>query len=365
MSIPHRRIRVGVVGTGGIADAVQMPALRRLASDVEVVAAMDVDPERLAAFAAKWSVPDAYTDLGEMLAGTPVDLVIVCSPPAVHREQVLAVVRAGAWAWCEKPPALSLAEYDELTSADVPGGPYASIVFQHRFGSGARHARRLLADGALGRPLVAHCQTTWYRDQAYYDVPWRGRWTSEGGGPAVGLGIHQIDLLLDLLGSWHSVKAMTGTLARDIETDDVSVATVEFDNGALATVVNSALSPRQLSHLRIDCELATVELNHLYGYRDDDWTYTPSPGVAPEIVAGWKPTGPDEPSTHLPQLRALLADMRAGRPPATSGTGGRAALELISAMYRSAFTDRTVRRGEIVPGDAYYDSINGKDLGRG
>ena len=81
-----------------------------------------------------------------------------------------------------------------------------------------------------------------------------------------------------VLGPWQEVSAMAARQARDTETEDVSMALVTFDNGAMATVVNSVLSPRETSVLRFDFERATVEVEHLYGYSDDDWTITPAPG---------------------------------------------------------------------------------------
>ncbi|NED79894.1 Gfo/Idh/MocA family oxidoreductase, partial [Streptomyces sp. SID11233] len=239
------------------------------------------------------------------------------------------------------------------------GDPYLSIVFQHRFGSAARHVRRLLREGAFGKPLVAHCQTTWYRDTAYYAAPWRGRWATEGGGPAMGHGIHQTDLLLDLLGPWQEVRGMAGRLVHDVETEDVSTALVRFADGALATVVNSVLSPDEVSRIRIDCALATIEVTHLYGYRNADWRITPAPGVDEETVAAWRDFGPDEPSSHLAQLRALTADVLAGRRHPTSGEGARRTLEFITALYKSAFTGNAVHAGEIAPGDPYYTALHG------
>ena len=103
-----------------------------------------------------------------------------------------------------------------------------AVVFQQRTGSAAAHVRRLLDEGALGRPLVATCQTLWYRDAAYFAVPWRGKWATEGGGPTLGHGIHQIDLLAWLLGDWSSVQGQLWRLDRDTETEDVSTAVITF-----------------------------------------------------------------------------------------------------------------------------------------
>ncbi len=357
-----RRIRVAVVGTGAIARDSHLPALARLAEEgeTEVVAAVDIDADAVKAFCAEGGVPHAYTDLERMLAEQRPDLVTICTPPTLHRDQTVAALRAGAWVWCEKPPVPTLADFDAVEAEEgEPGGPYASIVFQHRFGSGTRHVRRLLAEQAMGRPLVAHCQTTWYRDTAYYAVPWRGRWRSEGGGPAMGHGIHQMDLLLDLLGPWSEVRAMAGRLVHDVETEDVSTALVRFANGAMATIVNSVLSPDEVSRIRIDCERATVELTHLYGHRNDSWRITPARGVPDAEAAAWRDFGADVPSSHLAQLRELVASMRTGERPRSSGADGRTSLELVAALYKSAFTDATVRAGEIGPGDPFHTAMHG------
>ncbi|WP_367324717.1 Gfo/Idh/MocA family protein [Streptomyces sp. HUAS ZL42] len=357
-----RRIRAAVIGTGAIARGSHLPALAKLAEEgeTEVVAAVDIDGAAVEALRAEGVVQHAYTDLERMLEEQRPDLVTICTPPTLHREQTIAALRAGAWVWCEKPPVPTLADFDAVEAEEgTESGPYASIVFQHRFGSGSRHVRRLLAEQSMGRPLVAHCQTTWYRDTAYYAVPWRGRWHTEGGGPAMGHGIHQMDLLLDLLGPWSEVRAMAGRLVHDVETEDVSTALVRFENGTMATVVNSVLSPDEVSRIRIDCERATVELTHLYGHSNADWCITPAPGVPGEEAAAWLDFGADVPSSHLAQLRDLVADMRAGERPRSSGADGRTSLELITALYKSAFTDTTVKRGEIGPGDPFYTALHG------
>ncbi|NUS16279.1 MAG: Gfo/Idh/MocA family oxidoreductase [Streptomyces sp.] len=356
---PDGPIRVAVAGTGAIARHAHLPALRALGGDVDLVAAFDIDEGAVRGFCADGGVPHAYTDLDAMLAEQRPDLVVICTPPSLHEEQTTAALRAGAWVWCEKPPCRSLAEYDAMQAAEGDGGPYAAIVFQHRFGSGAEHARALIAGGAVGRPLVVHCQTTWYRGADYYAAPWRGTWAAEGGGTTMGHGIHQIDLMLELLGPWAEVRAMAGGLVHDVETEDVSTALVRFASGALATVVNSALSPDQVSRIRIDCERATIELTHLYQHSNEDWRITPAPGVAPAELAAWRDMGEDVPSSHLAQLRSLVADLRAGRRPRASGADGRTSLELVTALYKSAWTGAAVKAGEIDAGDPFYAAPGG------
>ncbi|WP_328876451.1 Gfo/Idh/MocA family oxidoreductase [Streptomyces sp. NBC_00287] len=358
---PVRR-RVAVVGTGAIVSGSHLPALTAHADRTELVAAVDVDPARLEAFQElAGGTVTGYTSMAAMLDAERPDLVLIGTPPSLHREQTVAALEAGAWVLCEKPLTLSLAEYDEIAAAEKAHGAYASVIFQHRYGSGAVHARELIAKGELGTPLVAHCQTTWHRDAEYYAVPWRGRWASEGGGPTMGHGIHQYDLLLHLLGEWDEVRAMAARLVHDTESEDVSTALVRFANGTLATVVNSVLSPHEVSRIRVDCSDATVELTHLYGHRNEDWVYTPAPHVTADRADAWRTPAADVPSSHTAQLGGLLDAYDADVRPPGSGPDARATLEFAAALYKSAFTGLPVRSGEIEPGDPFYAAMHGED----
>ncbi|MDB1088587.1 Gfo/Idh/MocA family oxidoreductase [Streptomyces sp. ACA25] len=367
MTAPPTRLRTAVVGTGAIVTGGHLPALAAHSDDLALVAAVDIDEARLDAFRTTAAAqhpelgkPTGYTSLSAMLAAERPDLVLLGTPPALHREQALTALRAGAWVWCEKPLCLSLAEFDDIAAEERPGGPYAAVVAQHRYGSGTTHARALLHAGELGPPRVAHCQTTWHRDAAYYAVPWRGRWATEGGGPTMGHGIHQTDLLLHLLGDWTEIRAMAARLIHDVESEDVSTALVRFADGTLATVVNSVLSPDEVSRVRIDCAEATVELTHLYGHRNEDWTYTPRPGLEDTArVTRWRTPSADVPSSHSAQLTGLITALRAGTRPPGSGHDARRTLEFNAALYKAAFTGLPVCAGEIVPGDPYYDAMHG------
>ncbi|MFI9584307.1 Gfo/Idh/MocA family protein [Streptomyces sp. NPDC052236] len=359
---PPRRLRAAVVGTGGIVTGSHLPALQAHGDRVELTAAVDIDAARLDDFRTEAKAAGAdvqgYTDLDAMLAAERPDLVLIGTPPSLHTAQTVASLTAGAWVLCEKPLCLSLAEYDEIAAAENASGAYASVVFQHRYGSGAVHARKLITSGELGSPRVAHCQTTWHRDSEYYSVPWRGTWASEGGGPTMGHGIHQYDLLLHLLGEWTEVRAMASRLVHATESEDVSTALVRFANGALATVVNSVVSPHEVSRIRIDCANATVELTHLYGHSNADWIYTAAPNIPAQRTASWRPAV-DVPSSHTAQLGAVLDAHDSGVRPPGSGTDARSTLEFAAALYKAAFTGAPVYAGEILPGDPYYVAMHG------
>lgn len=352
-------VRAAIVGTGGIARA-HVAALREAGGRVELVAAVDVDPSRVESFCATHGIPRPYTDTGRMLAAEGPRLVHVCTPPATHADLSIRALEAGSWVLCEKPLCGSLAELDRIEAAETRTGNYCSSVFQWRFGSGAQHFKGLVESGALGRPLVGLCQTTWFRDRAYYQVPWRGKWATELGGSSMGQGIHAIDLFLWLLGDWQEVRAMMGTLDRDIEVEDVSMALVRFAGGAIGSVVNSVLSPRQRSYLRFDFQRATVELEHLYGYTNADWRYS-TPPEAPwgDLLTQWQAIPADIPSRHGPQLAALLDAMDRGERPPASGSEARRAIEFITCLYKAALTGEPVRRGSIAREDPFYARISG------
>ena len=352
-------VRSAIVGTGAIAGA-HMAAAHQAGERIQVVAAMDVDRARLDEFCSTYDIPRGYDDARAMLAAEQPDLVQICTPPALHAELSVACLEAGAWVLCEKPLAASLAELDLIEAAERRTGRYCSSVFQWRFGSGAQHLKKLIDANALGRPLVGVCQTTWYRDEEYYRVPWRGKWATELGGPTMIHGIHAMDLFLWLLGDWQVVSAMIGTLDRDVEVEDVSLANVRFEHGALVSIVNSVLSPRQETYLRWDFQKATVELRTLYRYTNEDWRYSIREGSPDgDLLEQWRTIPVEAPSTHASQLAALLDSIERGERPLVSGREARRTRELRSCLYKSALIGRPVQRGSLARDDPFYQRVSG------
>ncbi|MDY0908451.1 Gfo/Idh/MocA family oxidoreductase [Microbacterium sp. CFBP9034] len=338
-------LRCVLVGTGAVANLHARAVAAHPRADL--VAVTDLSRDAADAFAARYGIPAVYDDLDALLAAEQPDVVLICTPPGAHRAQTLAAFAAGAHVVVEKPPAPSLVELDDMRAAARDAGRQLAVVFQQRTGTAAAHVRRLLDAGAFGRPLLAQCQTLWFRDAAYFAVPWRGRWETEGGGTTLGHGIHQLDLLAFLLGDWTRVEGRLWRLDRETETEDVSTATVVFEGGVVAQVVSSTVSPRETSSIRIDTQKATITVDHLYGHGHENWAITPAPHVSEAEAATWALPDLEERSDHAPLLRDVFDALLDGTPlPPTADAPART-LELVAAIYASAAADGAV----ITPGD--------------
>jgi predicted dehydrogenase len=368
-------LKVAIVGCGNIS---RRHAESYAAAPTELVGVADIVPDKAVELAGKYgSTP--YNSATELLAATSPDLVSVTTPPGSHAALAIEILAAGKSVLLEKPPVLSLAEMDAVAEAEGASAGSVYVVFQHRHGSGGLRAASLLADGALGKPQVAVCETLWFRPVSYFDPEWRGTWVGEGGGPTLGHGIHQIDLLLHLLGPWRTLQATAVRLDRPVEFEDVSMASVIFESGAVATVINSLLSPQELSRIRIDTTDGSLEVNHLYGYSDSDWTFTPAPDAARAAANGLDPgvrrtdsevvaegtdpwiesAGDDVPSNHEAQLGRLVDDLLAGRSHDTTLASTRPTMEFVTALYASALTGTAVDRAALTPGHPFYRALHG------
>jgi predicted dehydrogenase len=355
-----KQYRIAFIGTGNIVGS-HLQAVQQAGERAQLVAAVDVDGERVQAICEANAIPYWYTDAAQMLAAVQPDLVHILTPPATHFPLIMQSLAAGAAVYCEKPLCASLDQFDRITAAEAASGKYVSTVFQWRFGSAARHLKQLMAAGELGRPLVGQCHTLWYRDAAYYAVPWRGRWATEIGGPTMGLGIHLTDLFLWLMDEWEEVRAIAATLDREIEVEDIAIAMVRFGSGALGQISNSALSPRQESYLRLDFQRATVECSALYRYQNANWCFSiadQSPDG--EALAHWQAIETDISGSHAVQLGEILDSMDRGERPFVSGDEARRIIEFSTSLYKSAFTNQPVQRGSITPVDPFYYAMNGK-----
>lgn len=192
-------IGIGFIGTG-FARTVQMPAFGRI-DGARLVSVASGDPANAAAAAEEFDLGHHTGDWRETVAHPEVDLVCITTPPVFHHQMALAAAEAGKHILCEKPMAMNLAEAREMADAVRGNGRLALIDHELRSQPGRRLARKMLADGAIGK--IRHAKATFqapHRGSA--ELPWN--WWSDaasGGGALGAINSHIIDSLHWLLGT--------------------------------------------------------------------------------------------------------------------------------------------------------------------
>lgn len=193
-------LRVGLIGTGAIMRAVHMNGWNALAQDgrAQVVAACDIKPKVLEAFARDFNIPQQFTDYNEMLRRTDLDVVDIATPNMVHTPASLASLAAGCHVYCEKPLAPTPADVVRLIRARDKAGLKLMTGQHQRFEGKHAALKRYVDAGVLGD--VYYAKTSALRRRG---APAWGAFLTKslsGGGPLIDIGVHALDLTLWLMG---------------------------------------------------------------------------------------------------------------------------------------------------------------------
>jgi predicted dehydrogenase len=226
------KVRWGVIGSGGIARRRTIPEGIARASNAELSAVFDKDPRANAEVAKQFNVTPV-ADLDELLTGS-IDAVYVATPAHLHYDHVKACAGAGKHVLCEKPLGMTVAQAEEMIAVCDRRGVKLGCAFMMRFVAQHQEALQLIRQGRLGRPVYARAQLScWYPP---IEGAWRQDPTTGGGGSLMDMGGHCIDLLEMFFGNVVKVSCFIGNTVHDYRSEDSAVATLFFENSALATV---------------------------------------------------------------------------------------------------------------------------------
>jgi predicted dehydrogenase len=318
--------------------------------EIQLGAVADVVPQRAERFGKEHGVP-WFTGLEDVLAREDIDFIDICVPSGLHGRLAIAAATAGKHVISEKPMDVTPRRCDEIIRAFRKSKTTFGGIFQHRFADDSRRTKAAIEAGRLGRLTCVSCSTPWWRTQEYYDSgAWRGTWELDGGGCLMNQGVHAIDLLLWLCGPARSVTARTALLAHEkIEVEDVAVATVEFENGALGVITASTASfPGAAVRHEVTGTAGTICLADdqavLWQLKDEM-----TPHGKGEPASAEKPKGaasdPMAVSSDIfvRNIDDIARAAREGRPPLVSAEEHKRAVEVICAIYKSARTGRPVK----------------------
>ncbi len=243
-----KKLRIGIIGCGGIANGKHLPALKQI-PEAEMVAFCDIIPERAEKAAKEYGIPSAavYEDYTEMLRKEKPDVVHVCTPNSSHAPISVAAMEAGCHVMCEKPMAKTVEQAKTMLDAQKRTGKKLTIGYQNRFRPDSIYLKRACDRGDLGEIYFAKAHAL--RRRA---VPTWGVFLDEekqGGGPLIDIGTHSLDLTLWCMDNYEveSVKgAVYKKLGDQTETGnawgdwDPQKYTVEDSAFAFITMKNGA-----------------------------------------------------------------------------------------------------------------------------
>ena len=343
--------RVALLGLGGAADRIVLPGLRQV-TNVRVVAGCDPDPAARERAARRWRIPRIYEHAEQMLREEVPDVVVVATPPLLHRDSCLLALAHGCHVFCEKPFMPSVEAADEVVDAAERAGRVVAVNNQYSYMPIYRALKRELDSGRPGR---LYRIGVW---QQMYLLP-----RDEGGWKAAlaprrvlyEFGTHALDLVCQFFRAYPvAVTARSLRAHKDVDADVCIVMRLDFSDGRAADVVINRVShaPKKYIEMRLDCERASLRAS-LGGVAAIElgWnSLRKRPKFRFSLASGgearWEDGGRSRlilrqsraaffgaAATHFEQF---LSAVRAGTEPAVSARHAREVLKVVFAGYESA-----------------------------
>ncbi|MDE2747860.1 MAG: Gfo/Idh/MocA family oxidoreductase [Chloroflexota bacterium] len=319
------RIRVAVIGAGGIAGA-QLRAYAAQSGRCEIVGIADVD-ERAAKSRADEFGGRAFIDGLSMIEALRPDAVSICTPPKFRIPFVEAAAKRGIAVLCEKPPARTVAETTAIV--DAMRGSLLQFAFCHRFHAPLQAAQDLIRSGKLGALVQIENRFAFRFGRA------GGSWFTDadvaGGGILIDTLVHSIDIFRALTGDEiESARALLSSTL-PIEVEDSASLLVRSRGGVLGTLNCSWVTPVAQAFVRIH----GTEGQALIDYNADA-------GLQYKLAdeENWTAQTFDEPDRFARQAAHFLDCIEGKRSPLVSGEDGLAVMRVIEMAYESAGVTR-------------------------
>jgi scyllo-inositol 2-dehydrogenase (NAD+) len=228
------RLAIGLIGAGRLGRVYARDLASRIA-ETKLVAIADPVEAVAKEVAAEFDVPKYYADPLAMIDDKAVDAIVIVSPTHTHRELVIAAAASTKPTFCEKPPALSLKEVEEMQDAVKKSGVFLQMGFMRRFDAGYASAKKQIEAGRIGKPLVFKSTSRDpFRPSLEYANP------KSSGGMLLDMGIHDFDLARWFMGDVRSVSTIGATIAypelKTVGDIDNAIASLTFANDTLGAV---------------------------------------------------------------------------------------------------------------------------------
>lgn len=321
------------------------------ANNLEIVAICDLNKANMEDKKLKFELPDSviqYTDYEEMLQKERPELVAIATESGKHAEIALRCMDYGCNLIIEKPIALSIEDADKIIEKANRLNLKVCANHQNRFNKSIQKIREALEKNRFGKMFYGTAHIRWCRDREYYDrASWRGTWEQDGGA-LMNQCIHNIDLLRWMMGDEvEEVVGMTDRLHHDyIEAEDFGIALVKFRNGAYGIIEGTTnIYPKNLEEtLYLFGEKGTVKAGGQSVNVIEEWRFSDMLDDSEEIKKKFHENPPNVYGYgHTPLYADMIDAIKNDRKPYVDAEAGKRALELVLAIYQSAYTGKTVK----------------------
>jgi predicted dehydrogenase len=337
-------LRVGIIGTGAISYK-HAQAYKNIGYEVTVCT--DISEANGTRFAAETGAEFVKT-FEELCRHPKVDYVDLCTFPDFRLQAIEVCAESKKHIQVQKPISTNLETARKMIEVAKNAGIKLGVVSQHRFDDSTQFLRKAIADGRMGKILQADAYVKWHRTAEYYSRPIKGSWATEGGGALINQAVHQVDVLLWLIGPVSELFGywQLGALHK-IESEDVVSALLKYSSGATGVIqASTAFWPGYSERLEIHGTKGTAVIT---GDKLTTWDVANDSG-APAPVDREVSSGASDPmAISLTPFERQFLDfgeaIRTGRPPLVSGIDGYRALEVVSGVYTSCREGRKVSIG--------------------
>ncbi len=271
------KIKYGLSGFGGISK-IHLMGIRNM--KLSLPRSIDFDVDLFGLSTTSSSHKKDGLDLGfknvvdnfESLLNLDIDLIDICTPNFLHKDQIIKSAQAGKHIYCEKPLGMNSKETAEITEAVSKYGVNNQVAFMIRFIPAVAYAHSILSQRLLGKVYAFRGE---FFHSSYLNrakpMSWRLDKSKSGGGAIADLGSHMIDLVRFLLGDFESLHSKTKTVIsqrfdgkemKNVDVDDWALIFADLKSGATGTIESSRVATgKEGTRLEIYAEKGSIFIN--------------------------------------------------------------------------------------------------------
>ncbi len=323
------KVKIGVIGLGGVAQLVHLPNLAKI-SGADLTAVAEVNKNRLLTISDKFHVKEKYISYKEMLEKSEIDAVIIATPTSTHTEIAIDCLNAGKDVLVEKPLARTYAEAKKIVDAAKKNKKKIMVGMNLRYRPDTMLLRSFINTKEIGEPFYVKCG--WIRKQSSSEK-WFTKKEQSGGGVIFDLGIHLLDLALWLLDYPEITSVSSQNFYHNTKSvEDTSISCIKCDNSAVINMEVSWSLPVEKDHFFLDVYGTKGSFSsnpfRLYKKVENDYiNLTPTQVDNPTVLFK---------KSYLNELKSFIGAIKGLNPVFSPGEEAMQRMKIIEAMYLSA-----------------------------